>query len=111
MSEEAKQETIAAAGAVLAQNVHVCSFSTPWPLKLKLAQNWREWRQIWESYEKVTDLNTASETIRIATFVTCVGQGNLRLHNALNFASEDKKKMDVVVALIHICIQTAMHNM
>ena len=44
-------------------------------------------------------MNTASETIRIATFVTCIGLGALRPYKALPFASDENKKMDVVVAL------------
>ena len=95
---------MAAAGAaypLLAQNVQVCTFPIPVPLKLKrnLAENWCEWRQIWESFKIVTGLNTASETIRIATFVTCIGQGALRLYNVLPFASKEDKKMDVEAVL------------
>ena len=74
--------------------------ATSGPLKLKgdLAKNWREWRQLWSAYEVAAGLIEASMQYRLATFITCIGFGALRIYNALPFANEAvKQQMDTVL--------------
>ena len=41
--------------------------------KRNLAENWKIWKQIWESYEIVSNLVKQEDQYRVATFTTCVG--------------------------------------
>ena len=84
------------------RTAHMASFSPPGHLKVKgdLAQNWREWRQLWNAYEVVAGLSEASRQYRVATFITCIGPSGLRIYNVLPFANEDEKQqMDKVLQL------------
>lgn len=69
-------------------------------LKGNLASNWKQWKQIWNAYELVTKLKDQSDEYRVATFITCIGQDALAIHNGLPFTSEDEKKnMDKIIEL------------
>ena len=60
--------------------------STPLRLKEGYAKdNWRRWKQLWESYEVVSGLKTQHRDYRFATFVMCVGRGALDLYDAIQF--------------------------
>lgn len=61
-------------------------------LKGDLKQNWKQWKQIWDAYEFVTNLNQQSNEYRVATFITCIGHEALKIHNGLPFKTEDEKK-------------------
>ena len=57
-----------------------------------LSQNWREFRQIWDSYEVLTNLRQPEmKENRMATFITCIGYETLQIYNALPFADETEK--------------------
>jgi hypothetical protein len=61
-------------------------------LKGNLATNWKQWKQIWKAYELVTKLRDQSDEYRVATFITCIGQDALAIHNGLPFASDEEKQ-------------------
>ena len=66
----------------------------PRPLVVRgnLSQNWREFRQIWDSYEVLTNLRQPDMKVhRMATFIACIGYEALRIYNALPFADEAEK--------------------
>ena len=48
--------------------------------KRNLAANWKKWIQIWNAYEIVTGLDKQPSTLRVATFITCIGPGALEIH-------------------------------
>ena len=68
----------------------------PLPPNIKLTGNlkgnWEKFRQLWDSYEILTGLNEATGTVRVATFVTCIGIDALEIHNNLPFKNPDEKK-------------------
>ncbi|XP_064638291.1 uncharacterized protein LOC135494308 [Lineus longissimus] len=70
--------------------------SVPLPHKLdvkgNLSQNWKRWKQVWNSYEIVTNLRVQSDEYRTATFVTCVGPEALEIYNSLPFEEEEDKQ-------------------
>ena len=71
-----------------------CNVSLPPKLQLQsgnLSKEWKQWRQIWDAYEEVTDLRKKTSRLRVATFITCIGKGALEVHNGLPFQSEDEK--------------------
>ena len=75
--------------------------SVPLPPKLKvggdLSQAWKKWRQVWDSYEIVSQLARQTDQYRVAT---CIGSDALEIYNSLPFESEtDKTRMDTVLSL------------
>ena len=92
----------ATASAAPRATFHLGRIDPPPALQVKgnLAQNWRDWRQIWKSYEIVTGLRERDDDMRVASFITCIGQHGLRIYNALPFRNEEKKtKMQRVLEL------------
>ena len=74
-----------------------CNVSLPPKLQLQsgnLSKEWKQWRQIWEAYEEVTDLRNKTSRLRVATFITCIGKEALEVHNGLPFQS-DAEKTDI----------------
>ena len=71
-----------------------CNVSLPPKIQLQsgnLSKEWKQWRQVWEAYEEVTDLRNKTSRLRVATFITCIGKEALEVHNGLPFQSEDEK--------------------
>lgn len=80
------------------------AISVPLPphldVKGNLSNNWKKFKEIWESYETVTGLDTKPEKVRVATFITCIGPDALDIHNALPYQSEDdRRKMAKILEL------------
>ena len=66
-----------------------------------LAENWRRWRQIWDSFEIISNLRNCDNTYRVATFITCIGTDALDVYNGLPFETEeDKKDMEKILDLM-----------
>ena len=57
----------------------------------KLSEEWKQWRQVWDAYEEVTDLRSKTSCLRVATFITYIGKEALEIHNGLPFRSEEDK--------------------
>ena len=79
--------------------------SIPLPPKLNtkgnLATNWRQWRQIWDSYEIVSHLKQNTDEYRVATFITCVGQDALDVFNGLAFENDQQRSdLNVILTLM-----------
>ena len=66
------------------------------PLKIELsgnlANNWKQWKQVWSAYKLVPRLNEQTDEYRVAAFITCIGPKALAIHNGLPLQSEDEKK-------------------
>ena len=57
---------------------------------------------MWQSYEIVTGLRERDDDMRVATFITCIGQRGLRIYNTLPFRdNEEKMKMQRVLELFN----------
>ena len=72
----------------------MCNVSLPPKLEIhsgKLSKEWKQWRQVWDAYEEVTDLRSKTSRLRVATFITCIGKEALEIHNGLPFRSEEEK--------------------
>ena len=77
----------------------------PLPPKLvvtsDLSKNWKNFRQLWDSYEIATGLTERQDKYRIATLITCIGAEALSLYNGLPFASaDDRQKMSTTLQLL-----------
>ena len=70
--------------------------NVPVPPKIELsgnlANNWKQWKQVWSAYELVTRLSEQTDEYRVAAFITCIGPKTLTINNCLPFQSEDEKK-------------------
>ena len=56
-----------------------------------LSKEWKQWRQVWDAYEEVTELRNETSRLRVATFFTCIGKDALEVHNGLPFQSDEEK--------------------
>lgn len=79
--------------------------SVPLPPKLEMrgniAQNWKRWKQIWDSFEIVTNLKQKDQAYRVATFITCIGVDALEVYNGLPFSDlNEQNNMDIVLKLM-----------
>lgn len=81
---------------VQAVQAPIFTSNVPVPQKIELsgnlANNWKQWKQVWSAYELVTRLNEQTDEYRVAAFITCIGPKALTIHNGLPFQSEDEKK-------------------
>ena len=72
----------------------MCNVSLPPKLEIhsgKLSKEWKQWRQVWDAYEEVTDLRSKTRRLLVATFIPCTGKEALEIHNGLPFRSEEEK--------------------
>ena len=66
-----------------------------------IAENWKRWKQVWDSFEIASRLNQQENQVRVATFITCIGSDALEVYNSLPFESdEDKMIMSKVLELM-----------
>ena len=77
----------------------------PIPSRLNLAgnisENWKKWKQVWDSFEIASRLNQQEDKYRVATFITCIGTEALEVYNGLPFENEeDKDVMNTVLELM-----------
>ena len=98
-------ETAGSASRLSGATAMVLQGSAPLPPKLKvggdLSQAWKKWRQVWDSYEIVSQLARQTDQYRVATFITCIGSDALEIYNSLPLESEtDKTRMDTVLSLM-----------
>ena len=100
MPDEA--EAVAAPGSTPPFTRFIANVSLPQKFDSKgnLAANWKKWIQIWKAYEIVTGLDKQPSTLRVATFITCIGPDALEIHTGLPFQSDnDRQNIDKVLEL------------
>ena len=54
-----------------------CNVSLPPKIEIRcenLCKEWKQWRQVWDAYEEVTELRNKTSRLRVATFITCIGK-------------------------------------
>ena len=88
-------ETAGSASRLSGATAMVLQGSVPLPPKIKvggdLSQAWKKWRQVWDSYEIVSQLARQTDQYRVATFITFIGSDALEIYNSLPFESETDK--------------------
>ncbi|KAL9976621.1 hypothetical protein ACROYT_G013943 [Oculina patagonica] len=58
-----------------------------------ISENWKKWKQVWDSFEIASRLNEQENKYRVATFITCIGSEALEVYNGLPFEREEDKQM------------------
>ena len=76
------------------QSRFIANVSLPQKFDTKgnLPANWEKWVQVWKAYEIVTGLDKQPSTLRVATFIMCIGPDVLEIHTGLPFALEAERK-------------------
>ena len=72
----------------------LCNVSLPPKIEIRcenLCKEWKQWRQVWDAYEEVTELRNKTSRLRVAMFITCIGKEALEVHNGLPFQSGEEK--------------------
>ena len=77
----------------------------PVPSRLDMAgnisENWKKWKQVWDSFEITSRLNKQENKYGVATFITCIGSEALEVYHGLPFENEeDKHIMSKVMELM-----------
>ena len=76
-------------------------FNPPDPLQLSKgnsSQNWKRFKQKWTNYELATGIFRKEDQVRVATFLTVIGDEALDVYNAFTWDSaDDKIKIDKVL--------------
>ncbi|CAB4002703.1 Hypothetical predicted protein, partial [Paramuricea clavata] len=73
------------------QQVQLTGISPPKPLRMvgdNLAEIWRLWKQQWENYAIVAQLDERPEKFRVAMFLHAVGPEGLKAYNTMTFEDE-----------------------
>ena len=73
------------------QQVQLTGIMPPKPLRMvgdNLAEVWRLWRQQWENYAIVAQLDDRPEKFRVAMFLLAVGPEGLKAYNTMTFEGE-----------------------
>ena len=53
-----------------------------------IAENWKQFKQIWENYAIITNLTAQMEQYRVALLLHCLGPGAMKIYNGKQFTSE-----------------------
>ncbi|XP_033731751.1 uncharacterized protein K02A2.6-like [Pecten maximus] len=83
------------------QIIHVPT-NIPFPPKLDLkgniCTNWKRFKRVWDNYEVASGLSNKENSMRTATFLTCIGPDALEIFEGFEFADDNESKnLDVVI--------------
>ena len=53
------------------------------------AQDWKMWRQMWDNYCILTDLNSQEQSYQKALLLHCLGPEGIKVYNGMNFAPDE----------------------
>ena len=89
------QPSVAVQAAPLIQGI-----TPPKPLDTtaNIAENWKQFKQIWENYAIITNLTAQTEQYRVALFLHCLGPDAMKIYNRMQFAIEtDRRTLSKIV--------------
>ena len=61
-------------------------------LRGNISVNWKQWKQIYDANETVTNLKSKLDNFRVAAFITCIGPEALNIHNSLQYYDESERQ-------------------
>ena len=62
------------------------------------AQDWKMWRQMWDNYCILTDLNSQEQSYQKALLLHCLGPEGVKVYNGMEFApGEDSSKASIIL--------------
>ena len=57
-----------------------------------IAENWKQFKQIWENYAIITNLTAQADQYRVALFLHCLGPDAMKIYNGTQFANETDRR-------------------
>ena len=83
------QPSVAMQAAPLIQGI-----TPPKPLDTttNIAENWKQFKEIWENYAIITNLTAQKEQYRVALFLHCLGPDAMKIYNGMQFVSETDRR-------------------
>ena len=64
--------------------------SKPLNTTTNVAENWKQFKQIWDNYVIITNLTAQTEKYRVTLFFHCLGPDAMKIYNVMQFANETK---------------------
>ena len=61
-------------------------------IRTNAADNWKTYKQTWQNYAIITNLDAQPEAYKVALFLHCIGPEALKVYNGLAFATEEESK-------------------
>ena len=62
------------------------------------SENWKLYKQQWQNYQIVAQLNKKTEEYRIALFLYSIGPKAVKTYNSFDLSDEDKRNLDAIIA-------------
>ena len=63
-----------------------------------IAENWKQFKQIWENYAIITNVTAQTKQYRIALFLHCLGPDAMKKYNGMQFAGEtDRRTLSKII--------------
>ncbi len=56
-----------------------------------IAENWKNYKQVWQNYAIITNLKAQTEQYSVALFLHCIGPEALKVYNGMQFADETER--------------------
>uniref|UniRef100_A0AAR5QHZ6 Reverse transcriptase domain-containing protein n=1 Tax=Dendroctonus ponderosae TaxID=77166 RepID=A0AAR5QHZ6_DENPD len=69
----------------------------PMPMSGNLCENWRFWKQRFQTYLLATEISKKEEVTQCAQLLTLIGEEGMRMFNTFDFAEEEKGKIDILI--------------
>ena len=63
-----------------------------------IAENWKQFKQIWENYAIITNLMAQTEQYRVTLFLHCLGPDAKKIYNGMQFTNEtDRRTLSKII--------------
>ena len=64
-----------------------------------LVDKWKTWKQVWNKYSFITQLNTQTAAYQLALFLHTIGPDSLQIYNRFDYSEdEDRPSVATVIA-------------
>lgn len=69
------------------------------PMKMtgNIAENWKFWRQKFETYLQATEISKKEEMVQCAQLLTLIGDAGLRIYNTFAFHDNERNKIGTLI--------------
>ena len=61
------------------------------------ADNWKGYRQRWENYSIITQLDKQTEDYKVALFLYCIGPETVKTYNSFDLSPENRRNLTLII--------------
>ena len=72
-------------------NIHGIHPPVPLDTTKNIIENWKTFKQSWENYSVIMNINTQPEAYKVALFLHCIGPEAVKIYNGLSFETPEEK--------------------